>query len=122
LAALRATNNRKNVYYFEDLGIESVLFQLQDDVLIERFVNQHIGRLLEADSNEFELIKTLYTYIDNGSSINNTAKELSMSISGLRYRLAKISEILNHDLNDTQYAFTLYLAINILKAKGKIEI
>lgn len=122
LAALRTTNNRKNVYYFEDLGIESVLFQLQDDVLIKRFVNQHIGRLLEADSNEFELIKTLYTYIDNGSSINNTAKELSMSISGLRYRLGKISEILNHDLNDTQYAFTLYLAINILKAKGKIEI
>ncbi|WP_342043514.1 helix-turn-helix domain-containing protein [Bacillus sp. OTU2372] len=122
LAALRATNNQKNVYYFEELGIESVLFQIQDDVLIERFVNQHIGRLLEADSHEFELIKTLYAYIDNGSSINNTAKELSMSISGLRYRLAKISEILNHDLNDTQYAFTLYLAINILKAKGKIEI
>jgi PucR family transcriptional regulator, purine catabolism regulatory protein len=122
LAALRTTNNRKSVYYFEDLGIESVLFQLQDDVLIERFVNQHIGKLLEADSGEFELIKTLFTYIDNGSSINNTAKELSMSISGLRYRLAKISEILNHDLNDTQYAFTLYLAINILKAKGKIEI
>jgi DNA-binding PucR family transcriptional regulator len=122
LAALRTTNNRKNVYYFEDLGIESVLFQLQDDVLIERFVNQHIGRLLEVDSNEFELIKTLFVYIDNGSSINNTAKELSMSISGLRYRLAKISEILNHNLNDTQYAFTLYLAINILKAKGKIEI
>jgi PucR family transcriptional regulator, purine catabolism regulatory protein len=122
LAALRTTNNRKNVYYFEDLGIESVLFQLQDDVLIKRFVNQHIGRLLEVDSSEFELIKTLYTFIHNGSSINNTAKELSMSISGLRYRLVKISEILNHDLNDTQYAFTLYLAINILKAKGKIEI
>ncbi|HZG71850.1 MAG TPA: helix-turn-helix domain-containing protein, partial [Chondromyces sp.] len=122
LAALRATNKRKNIYYFEELGIESVLFQIQDDVLVERFVNQHIGRLLEVDSNEFELIKTLYAYIDNGSSINNTAKELSMSVSGLRYRLAKISEILNQDLNDTQYAFSLYLAINILKAKGKIEI
>ncbi|WHY03231.1 XylR N-terminal domain-containing protein [Neobacillus sp. DY30] len=122
LAALRATNHRKNVYYFEELGIESVLFQLQDDLLIERFVNQHLGKLLEADSDDFELIRTLFAYIDNGSSINNTAKELSMSISGLRYRLAKISEILNHDLNDTQYAFTLYLAINILKAKGKIEI
>jgi PucR family transcriptional regulator, purine catabolism regulatory protein len=122
LAALRATNHRKNVYFFEELGIESVLFQLQDDVLIERFVNQHIGKLLEADSDDFELIRTLFAFIDNGSSINNTAKELSMSISGLRYRLSKISEILNHDLNDTQYAFTLYLAINILKAKGRIEI
>lgn len=121
LAALRATNKHKDVYYFEELAIESVLFQIQDDVLIERFVNQHIGKLLEVDT-EFELIKTLYSYIKNGSSINNTSNALTMSISGLRYRLAKIREILNNDLNDTQNLFSIYLAINILKAKGKIDI
>lgn len=121
LAALCATNKQKNVYYFEELGIESVLFQIQDDVLIERFVNQHIGKLLEIDK-EFELIKTLYAYINNGTSINNTAKDLSMSISGLRYRLTKISDILNNDFENTQTVFSIYLAINILKVKGKIEI
>jgi len=121
LAALRATNEQTNISYFKELGIESVLFQIQDEVLIERFVNQHIGKLLEVDT-EFELIKTLYAYIANGSSIINASKELSMSISGLRYRLAKISEILDHDLSDTQNVFSIYLAINILKAKGKMEI
>lgn len=121
LAALRATNKQRDIYYFEDLSIESVLFQIQDDVLIERFVDQHIGKLLEVDT-EFELIKTLYAYMYNGSSIKNTSKVLCMSISGLRYRLAKISEILNLDLNDTHHSFSIYLAINILKAKGKFEI
>ena len=121
LAALCATNKQKNIYYFEELGIESVLFQIQDDLLIERFVNRHIGKLLEVDK-EFELIKTLYAYINNGTSINNTAKDLSMSISGLRYRLTKISEILDNDFENTQNVFSIYLAINILKVKGKIEI
>ena len=121
LAALRAINEQSNISFFKELGIESVLFQIQDEVLIERFVNQHIGKLLAIDT-DFDLIKTLYTYIDNGSSINNTAKKMSMSISGLRYRLTKISEILNHDLTDTQALFSIYLAINILKSKGTITI
>ena len=47
---------------------------------------------------------------------------MSMSISGLRYRLTKISEILNHDLTDTQAIFSIYLAINILKSKGTITV
>ena len=40
-----------------------------------------------------------------------------MSISGLRYRLSKISEILNIDLNDTKHVFSVYMALKILKAK-----
>ena len=121
LAALRSTNEQTNISYFNELGIDSVLFQIQDEALIERFVNQHIGKLLEVDT-EFELIKTLYAYIDNGSSINNTVKKMSISISGLRYRLARISEILDHDLSNAENVLSIYLSINILKAKGKIEI
>lgn len=121
LAALRSTNEQSTISYFKQLGIESVLFQIQDEVLIDRFVDQHIGKLLSIDV-EFDLIRTLYAYIDNGNSINNTAKKLSMSISGLRYRLAKISEILQQDLTDTQAVFSIYLAINILKSKGNIRI
>ncbi|WKA50754.1 XylR N-terminal domain-containing protein [Planococcus liqunii] len=121
LAALRATNEETNVSYFKELGLESVLFQVQDDVLIDRFVEQHIGKLLAIDK-EFDLIRTLYAYICNGNSINATSKKTSMSISGLRYRLAKISEILNQDLADTEALFSIYLAINILKSKGTITI
>ena len=121
LAALKAKNPNKQIQYFEDLGIESVLFQIPDESLINRFVNKQVGELIEADKNS-DLIKTLYAYIENGININNTAKALTMSISGLRYRLEKISDILNIDLNDTKSVFSVYMALNILKAKGKITI
>ncbi|MGE7667296.1 helix-turn-helix domain-containing protein [Ureibacillus composti] len=119
LAALKAKNQKKNIYYFEDLEIESVLFQIQDDLLINRFVSQQLGRLLEVDK-DFDLTKTLYAYIENGTNLNNTAKVLSMSISGLRYRLSKISEILNVDLDDTKRVFSVYMALRILKAKSQL--
>lgn len=121
LAALQAKNAKKHVYYFEELEIESVLFQVQDDLLISRFVDQQLGKLLEVDK-DFDLTKTLYAYIENGININNTAKALSMSISGLRYRLSKISEILDVDLNDTKRVFSVYMALRILKAKSQIPV
>src|SRR5699024_10036217 len=120
LAALKAKSSHQQIYYFEDLGIESVLFQIPDESLIDRFVEKQVGELLKADKN-FELVKTLYAYIENGLNINNTAKVISMSISGLRYRLFKISETLNIDLDDTKSVFSVYMALNVLKAKGKIK-
>lgn len=121
LAALMAKNSKKHIYYFEDLEIESVLFQIQDKILIDRFVNQQLGRLLEADK-DFDLTKTLYAYIENGININNTAKVLSMSISGLRYRLSKIREILNINFDDTKHVLSVYMALKTLKAKSQISI
>lgn len=121
LAALKAKNPKKHIYYFEDLEIEGVLFQIKDEILIDRFVNQQLGRLLEVDKDkDYDLTKTLYAYIENGININSTAKVLSMSISGLRYRLSKISEILNIDLYDTKRIFSVYMALKILKTKNQI--
>lgn len=121
LVALQTTSPKKQVQYFEELGIESVLFQIPDEALIDRFVQKQVGALLEADK-DYELVKTLYAFIENGININMTAKATAMSISGLRYRLEKISDILNIDLNDTPSLFSIYMALNILKTKGEINI
>jgi PucR family transcriptional regulator, purine catabolism regulatory protein len=119
--ALQAKNKNNQVQFFEQLGIESILFQIPDEALIDRFVEKQLGRLLEIDKNA-DLAKTLYAYVENGVNINNTAKALSMSISGLRYRLSKISESLDIDLDDTKSVFSVYMALNILKAKGQLDI
>ncbi|SFE23935.1 PucR C-terminal helix-turn-helix domain-containing protein [Lentibacillus persicus] len=121
LAALKARNPNEKVHYFEDLGIESLLFQIPDETLINRFVDKQVGELLEVDKND-DLIQTFYAYVENGVNINNTAKAISMSISGLRYRLSKISETLDIDLDDTKSVFSVYMALNVLKAKGRISI
>ncbi|WP_342387854.1 XylR N-terminal domain-containing protein [Salinicoccus bachuensis] len=119
LTALNAKSANKQIIFYEELGIESVLFQISDDQLINRFVDKQIGRLLKEDP-DLELVNTLQDYIENGMNINATAKAISMSISGLRYRLGKISEILEIELDDTKNLFSVYMALNILSAQGKI--
>lgn len=121
LAALTVKNKEKSLYFYENLEMESILYQIQDENLINRFIEKQVGELLAVDK-DFDLTKTFYAYIENGISINNTAKILNMSISGLRYRLNKISEILNIELDNTRVLFEVYLALKILKAKGIIPL
>lgn len=120
LAALQAKNPQKKILYYEDLGIESLLFQIPDETLINRFVDKQVGELMKEDKH-LDLIRTFYAYVENGININHTAKAISMSISGLRYRLSRISEVLEIDFDDTKSVFSVYMALNVLKARGKIK-
>lgn len=119
IAALRVQHDDKHIYYFEDLELESLLFQLDNGPIVERFIEKELGPLLQADK-DYDLTKTLLAYIENGININSTAKVLSMSISGLRYRLTKISDILSVELDDTKRLFSIYMALKVLRAKGKL--
>ena len=116
--ALNTKSDDNTVLYYDDLGVERVLFQISDQSLLDRFVDGQIGKLLEADKHE-ELTSTLKYYIENGMSINATSIAMSMSISGLRYRLEKISDILNVNLDDTKALFSIYMALNVAAVKKK---
>lgn len=119
LTALNSKSEDKDILYYHELGVESILFQVADDKTLDRFVDKQLGNLLKEDKS-LELVGTLRDYIENGMNINTTAKAISMSISGLRYRLTKISELLGVELDDTKRLFSVYMALNVLKAKGKI--
>ena len=50
--------------------------------------------------------------------MNKTAQSLHLSYSGLKYRLAKISETMGRDLKDTGALINLSLALDILDLMG----
>lgn len=78
------------------------------------FCRKTIGKLVEHDkTSESNLLLTLKTYLDCGNNLNNTSKELHLSIAGLRYRLRRIEELCGIDLNNAAFCFNCYLAIQI---------
>jgi len=114
----RTDNSGNNILYYDDLGVEKLLFQISDQAMLNRFVESQIGDLLAADKHD-ELTETLKYYIENGMSINATSKAMAMSISGLRYRLEKISDLLNVEMDDTKALFSIYMALNVAAVKKK---
>ncbi|WP_017727751.1 XylR N-terminal domain-containing protein [Halalkalibacterium ligniniphilum] len=121
LAALKVTNSSRNIVNFDSLGIEGILFQVKNDEMIQKFINKKIGKLIEEDKS-MELTKTLYHYLNNGCNVHKTARNMNFSISGLRYRLQRLNEILESDINRPNVAFQLFLALQSLILMGELDI
>ncbi len=67
-------------------------------------------------------MKTLYFFLVNGGNLEITADELSLSISGLRYRIYKNEKLLQKDIRNPVITCELLMAIQGLILLGDLEI
>ena len=123
IAALKVPNPDQNLVFFDSLGLIGMLLQTKNLETIEKFAHKILGNLIEEDKHKnMELTKTLYHYLENGSNVHKTARAMNFSISGLRYRLGRLNEILQMDLNTPYNRHEIYLALQSLIVLGELEI
>lgn len=120
IASLSKVEN--NVIFFEELGFLGILLHAKDGRQLERFAMDLLKDLVVYDKeHKAELLKTLYTFLENKGSIYHTAKEMMISVGGLRYRLKRIKEIGGIDVTKEKGLFDLHLALKILLFYGFFE-
>jgi sugar diacid utilization regulator len=96
---------------FDDLGVYRVLSGVEDQGVVERYVREWLGELIDYDARrDSELVATLAGYLESGGSYHGAAKALSVHRSTLRYRLERIREVSGHNLGDADTRFNLQLA------------
>jgi sugar diacid utilization regulator len=96
---------------FDELGVYRLLSRLEDTTEVDRFVRDWLGALLDYDARKrSELVRTLSSYLEHGGSYDATAKALVVHRSTLKYRLQRIRELSDLDLNDPDCRFNLQLA------------
>jgi DNA-binding PucR family transcriptional regulator len=107
-------HGKESATVFDDLGVYRVLGELGDAAtapVIERFVRDWLGPLLDYDANKgSELVPTLCRYFECGGNYDATADALAVGRSTFKYRLRRIRELVGHDLSDPEIAFNLQLA------------
>ena len=94
---------------------------LADDLLPERAFagdplarNTLINRIYKPlHSHSTELLGTLWCYLDNGRSLEATARELFVHPNTVRYRLKRISEVIGWDATGAREALILQSALII---------
>ncbi len=100
-----------NYAAFDQLGSYTVLNTFKDDPTTELFVRKYLKKLhLESQNSQTNLFKTLAVYLNNNGNVTQTAKELYLHRSTLVYRLNKIQELLDIDIDDANERFNLQLA------------
>jgi hypothetical protein len=91
---------------------------LAGDTLAKVTLIERIFRPLQAHSPD--LVTTLWSYLDNGRSLEATARELFVHPNTVRYRLKRVSEVIGWDATGPREALILQTAL-ILGSIGASE-
>ena len=119
----RIAGEERSVFFYEDLGIYSLIAQVKNGRFLDDYVESHLGELLRSDQiQDGDLCMTLETYLDYDCNANATAEHLFIHRNTMRYRMEKIRNILNEDVSDMSVCLELKLAFAIKKYRdSRIE-
>ncbi|MDQ4137462.1 MAG: helix-turn-helix domain-containing protein, partial [Actinomycetota bacterium] len=105
-AVARSWRNAPRPALADDLLPERAL---AGDPLARSTLVSRIYRPLQAHSTE--LLSTLWCYLDNGRSLEATAREMFVHPNTVRYRLKRISEVIGWDATGAREALILQTAL-----------
>jgi sugar diacid utilization regulator len=112
---LKATERKNVIYYYNQLGIMRLLWQINQEELQE-FTTEYLAKLIEYDKgSSTEWLDTLGVYLEEGGSIQQAAKRLFIHPNTMSYRVKRIKEILGIDLQDQEVQLNLLAAYKICK-------
>lgn len=119
----RIAGEERSVFFYEDLGIYSLIAQVKNGRFLDDYVESHLGEILRSDQiQDGDLCMTLETYLDYDCNANATAEHLFIHRNTMRYRMEKIRNILNEDVSDMSVCLELKLAFAIKKYRdSRIE-
>ena len=105
-AVARSWRNAPRPTLADDLLPERAL---AGDALARSTLIHRIYRPLQAHSTE--LLATLWCYLDNGRSLEATARELFVHPNTVRYRLKRVSEVIGWDATGARESLILQAAL-----------
>jgi len=98
----------------EDLGIASLLLQVDSPTELADFVSWTLGKLVAYDAAKSSALEdTLREYFRQGCSVSNAASTLFVHANTVKQRLRKIESLLDRDLSDPEDVLNLRAAVLI---------
>ncbi|CEP69467.1 Uncharacterized [Moorella glycerini] len=102
---------RKWRYYFQDYYTDHIMNSLDNSTSLKSLYHPQVQKLKEYDEkNNTEYVRCLYTYLQNGLNVSQTARKLFIHRNTLTYRLNRIIEILGIDFRREEELFPLFFS------------
>lgn len=121
IAKLRSKTS--NIMLSSELGHLALFLNARSPEELEAFANDKLSPIIFYDERKnAELVQTLYLYSQYEFNLRKTAREMNVSITGMRYRIDKIEELLETDLSLSNNRFEIQAALQILFVIGKLKL
>lgn len=103
-------------FTFEQLGIYRFLYEIRNKKVFEKYCDNVFHKIFAYDKeNQTNLFETLEHYMKYDRNLRETADALHIHVNTLRYRIARIEEILDMDMQKTDVLLELYTAMRVRK-------
>ncbi|WP_227935147.1 helix-turn-helix domain-containing protein [Alkalihalobacillus deserti] len=100
--------------FYDDLGSYTILNNTSDSLASELFVKKHLGPLIKySQNNHVDLFETLQVFLNHNGNLRDASKHLFIHRSTLEYRLERVTDLLQIDLNDAEMRFELMMAYKL---------
>jgi len=104
----------KPILYFEENCLECIAIQKYNLMQLDSMVHPDIKYLKTYDQvNNTEYLPTLWAYLKNDRTVHKVSRFLNIHKSTYFYRMNKIAEILQVDLNDSYKIFAYEISMRI---------
>ena len=110
-----------SIVHADEIGHIMILLDARKPEELLEYAHEFLADLKAYDEkSSTELLRTLFYYIENQCNLHKTAREMNVSISGMRYRIQRIEELMNIDLSkatstfEIQIALQTYMVFNLL--------
>lgn len=108
-----AQKQGKEILSYSNIGFYQLLIEVEDTNVLKRFYEDTLGQLEDYDVKYgTDYVITLKAYLNNNSSVQEVAKETFVHRNTINYKIKKIKEILECELN-YQDGLKLFLAFHI---------
>ncbi|QCX34414.1 hypothetical protein FDN13_12295 [Caloramator sp. E03] len=125
LAAIDSAEHlkRKNsVYLYEEYAIYHALSLCINEIDIKELCYPPLLNLIEFDNkNHTKYTLTLFTYLESGLNMCLSAKKLFIHHNTMRFRIEKIQNMLNINLDDGKTISLLYNSFKVLEYLGEFQ-
>lgn len=82
------------VHFYEDIGLFRLFHYIEDNSVLQEFVTEKIGKVIEYDERkDADLLETIQYYIKNNTNLQKTADDMYVHYNTMRYRMAKLKEL-----------------------------
>lgn len=107
-------------FLYSKYCIEDMLRNYACVMPLEDTYTPYIDKLLEDNNGACSNVKILYYYLSTERNISMTAKYVHMHRNSVIYRIQKIHDMLNLDLDDPNVRLRLQLSMKMLEMLGRI--
>ena len=109
---LQFTNPNKAIFSYQDMGILQIFVETDNIGSLERFIPSSFFTLRKENP---ELLKTFKTFIDLNQNYTETAQKLFVHPKTVRYRIDRLKEVYQMDLNNPEEILRYSIGFRLLQ-------